>query len=344
MAGRGRPSRSTVYQRLSGALAELNERFGGLPSPREAQEIWDDIWHQEAHHSTALEGNTLVLREVEALLDQGRAVGAKPLKEYNEVQGYADAARWVYGQALDPDAWHDGRLITLGEVRHIHYVTMSPVWNVAPHPDAADREGPGSFREHDIHPFAEGMTPPKWPLVPAHVEQWVGEVCAFGKQIESGEELGRPLPEVLAGIHNRFERIHPFLDGNGRTGRLVMNLVLVRLGYPPIIILKRQREAYLAALRRADAGDHGALGELIARAMEDNLNRFIVPNVAGPARLVPLAALVDAELSLAALRQAAQRGRLNAVQGPDGVWRSSRKSVAAYKAGKHQRRPKSDRV
>lgn len=116
--------------------------------------------------------------------------------------------------------------------------------------------------------------------------------------------------------------------------------MLVRLGYPPIIILKRQRDAYLSAMRRADAGDHGALGELIARAMEDNLNRFIVPNGAGPARMVPLAALVDEDLSLAALRQAAQRGRLNAVQGPDGIWRSSRKSVDAYKVNKHQRRPR----
>ncbi|WP_282202082.1 Fic family protein [Kitasatospora fiedleri] len=329
-----------MYQRLDRALAELNERFGGLPSPREAQDIWDDIWHQEAHHSTALEGNTLVLREVEALLDQGRAVGAKPLKEYNEVQGYADAARWVYGQALEPDAWHDGRLVTIAEVRHIHHVAMTPVWDVAPHPEASDRESPGNFREHDIAAFSEGMTPPKWPLVPARVEEWVGEVCAFGRRIEGREALGEPLPEILAVLHNRFERIHPFLDGNGRTGRLVMNLVLVRLGYPPIIVLKRQRETYLAALRRADAGDAGSLGELIARAMEDNLNRFIVPNVAGPARLVPLAALVDADHSLAALRQAAQRGRLNAVQGPDGVWRSSRKSVDAYRAAKHQRRPR----
>ncbi|MET9397390.1 hypothetical protein [Kitasatospora sp. NPDC002965] len=65
------------------------------------------------------------------------------------------------------------------------------------------------------------------------------------------------------------------------------------------------------------------------------------PNVAGPARMVPLAALVAEELSLAALRQAAQRGRLNAAQGTDGVWRSSRKSVDAYKAAKHQRRPRS---
>lgn len=92
MAGRGRPSRSTVYNRLGGALAELNERFGGLPSPREAREIWDDIWHEEAHHSTALEGNTLVLREVRAP-DQGRAVGAKPLSEYNEVRSPRSSMR-----------------------------------------------------------------------------------------------------------------------------------------------------------------------------------------------------------------------------------------------------------
>ena len=111
MAGRGRPSRATVYTRLDRAIRELHHRSAAFPAPQEAQEIWADIWHLEAHHSTALEGNTLVLREVQALLDQGRAVGAKPLREYNEVQGYAAAARWVYGQALEPDAWHDGRLI-----------------------------------------------------------------------------------------------------------------------------------------------------------------------------------------------------------------------------------------
>ncbi len=86
MAGRGRPSRANVYERLGHALAELDQRFGGLPSPKEAESIWTDIWHQEAHHSTALEGNTLVLREVEMLLVEGRAVGAKPLREYNEVR------------------------------------------------------------------------------------------------------------------------------------------------------------------------------------------------------------------------------------------------------------------
>jgi Fic family protein len=338
MAGRGRPSRTSVYDRLDRALAELNQRYGGLPTPREAQAIWEDIWHQEAHHSTALEGNTLVLRQVRALLDQGLAVGAKPLKEYNEVKGYADAARWVYQQALEPGGWHDERLLTIAEVRQIHHTAMTPVWDVDPHPDATDREGPGQFREHDIHPFPGGMTLPTWPLMPAQVQHWVEDACRTGDKIRSGDDLGRPLVEELARVHNEFERVHPFIDGNGRTGRLVLNLILVRLGYPPVVIFKRQRDAYLAAMQRADREDYGALGELIARAMYDNLNRFIVPNVAGPARMVPLAALVDEHFTLAALRQAAQRGRLDAVQGADGIWRSSRKAVDAYCATRHQRR------
>jgi hypothetical protein len=74
--------------------------------------------------------------------------------------------------------------------------------------------------------------------------------------------------------------------------------------------------------------------------MIDNLNRFVVPNVAGPARLVPLAALADDTFSVHALRQAAQRGRLDATQGSDDIWRSSRNAVDRYAARRHQRRPK----
>jgi hypothetical protein len=112
----------------------------------------------------------------------------------------------------------------------------------------------------------------------------------------------------------------------------------VRLGYPPIIVLKQQRPAYLAALQRADDGDYGPLGEILARAMYDNLNRFIAPSLAGPARLVPLPALVDRDLSLAALRQAAQRGRLDAIQSADGVWHSTRKAVEEYRRTRQRRR------
>jgi len=337
---KGRPSRQTVYSRLELAIAEVRDRLGGLPSPKESETIWTDIWHLEAHHSTAIEGNTLVLREVETLLDLGRAVGAKPLRDYMEVTGYAEAARWVYEQALEPDDWSTGGLISVNEVRRIHSLAMTPVWGVAPHEHATDAESPGNFRQHDIAPFAEGMSPPPWPDVPAQLHDWVADVVACGAGLDN-EPPAVPLPEELARLHNSFERIHPFLDGNGRAGRLALNLILVRLGYPPVIIFKRQRSDYLRAMQRADNGDYGPLGELIARAMFDNLNRFIVPNLAGPARLVPLAALVDQNHSVAALRQAAQRNRLDAVQGTDGIWRSSRKAVEIYDATKFKRRPPS---
>lgn len=143
--------------------------------------------------------------------------------------------------------------------------------------------------------------------------------------------------ELVADHHARFERIHPFLDGNGRTGRLVTNLILLRFGYPPALIYKRDRDRYLRALRRADQGDSGALAEMVARSVLDTLQRFVVPAVAGPARMVPLAALADRTITVRALRAAAERGRLVAQRGSDGQWLSSRRYVDDYKKAKHRR-------
>lgn len=327
---RGRPRREAVYERLDLQIAELWQRLGGLPHPVEAQDIWRGLWYEEAHHSTAIEGNTLVLKQVEVLLEQGRAVGNKELAEYMEVKGYADAAEWVYNQAIRPAMTSGTDTISLAELRQIHQMAMTPVWDVAPHPQATPRQHPGAYREHDIQPFPGGMTPPTWPLVPPAVDTWVSRANALGAR-------SARFPEELAEIHAEFERIHPFFDGNGRTGRLVLNLLLVRLGYPPAIVYKRQRSLYLAALRRADTGDHGALGELLARAILDNLYRFIVPAVAGPARLVPLAALASDEIGAPALRTAANRGRLQAVRGADGEWRSSRNWVEEYRVSRYRR-------
>lgn len=331
---RGRPLRAEVYERFATQIGELHDRLGGLPSPLEAENIWTGIWYEEAHHSTAIEGNTLVLKQVELLLAEGRAVGNKELREYNEVKGYADAADWVYRQAAGAGDRTDG-LLTLTELREVHTMAMTPVWDVAPHPDATPREGPGSFREHEIHPFPGGMVPVSWPQVPAEMRGWLDDVASLHAP---GGHDREALPERLAELHARFERIHPFLDGNGRTGRLVLNLVLVRLGYPPAIVYKADRPRYLRALRRADGGDHGELGELLARAVLDNLYKFVVPAVAGPARIVPLHALVDERISQPALRDAAKRGRLQAVRGADGQWRSSRDWVEDYLATRYQRR------
>lgn len=334
--GRGRPSREAVYLRFAAAIAEL-ANYGGLPKPYEAEELWIDLWHREAHHSTAIEGNTLIFREVEQLLQEGRAVGSKSLKDYMEVVAYADAARWVYEQGVDPTVWQHKSLITVTEVRSVHRLAMGKVWEVAPHPAALPSEGPGNFRQHDIRAFAGGMIPPTHPLVSAELSGWVEGVNRLHDEIASGVFPIAEVPEKLASLHRDFEYIHPFLDGNGRTGRLLLNLILIRLGWPPAVILKEQRRRYLTALDRADKGDLRPLAELIARSVIDNLHRLI-PNIAGPARFVPLEALVDEEFSLSALRRAAGRGRLEAILGKDGRYRSSRAALDKYKASKYARR------
>lgn len=325
-------------------MGEVRQRMGGLPTPSEAEGVWRDIWYQEAHNSTALEGNTLVLKQVERLLAEGVVVGQKDLTEYLEVKGYAQAAEWVYSQGLAPRQASPTALLTVTEVRQVHATAMALVWAVSPHPHATSDEGPGGFRRHDVERFPGGMRPPDWTQVQSLLGDWVDRVRGLAQGLPFDPDnlpglpgIEPPVLEQVGAAHAAFERIHPFIDGNGRAGRLVLNLMLVRLGYPPAIIYKRQRREYLDALRRADAGDAGPLGELVARAVQDNLHRFVIPAVAGPNRLVPLAALQTRTLSHTALRVAALRGRLRAQQGPDGTWRSTRLWVDEYLSSRYKR-------
>ena len=313
---------------LDRAIEDLRS-VGGLPLPVEADAIWEGIWYEEAHHSTAIEGNTLVLREVEQLLREGRAVGSKELAEYLEVEGYAKAADWVYGQAVEQTSeWAAGERINLTELRQIHRLVVEPAWLHSPPDGLHAREGPGSFRQHDIRPFAGGMTPPPFSEVPALVTDWL-------RDANRGPGDQHPM-FFVADLHARFERVHPFRDGNGRVGRLATNLLLVRHGYPPAVIYKRDRTRYLNALRRADRGDAGPLAEVFARAVTDGIYRFLLPGLAGPQRLVPLRSLADSELSGNALAVAAKRGRLRAVRRTD-QWYSTRQWVQDYKARRYKR-------
>lgn len=329
---RGRPSRETVLLALDRAMEDL-ANVGGLPKPTEAQEIWKGIWFEEVHNSTAIEGNTLVLKEVRSLLEEGRAVGDKEFREYLEVQGYANGAEWVYAQAAGAEGWRGEGFISLTELRECHRVVVEPVWLQFPPAGLDPKEGPGSYRRHDIEPFGRGMRPPPFPDVPALVDDWTDAVNAG--------PLNETHPMVhLADVHAAFERIHPFRDGNGRTGRLVLNLLLVRLGYPPAIVNKRDRVRYLNGLARADRGDPGPLADMLSRSVRLNIDRFLLPALAGPMRLVPLSALASEDLTQIALGVAAKRGRLRAMM-QHGQWYSTKQWADEYRASRYKRQPSS---
>jgi fido (protein-threonine AMPylation protein) len=318
-----------VYRSVDEGLDDLL-RVGGMPNPTEAEAIWRGIWNEETHNSTAIEGNTLVLRQVQQLLNEGRAVGNKELREYLEVQAYGEAALWVYKQASAPGEWDVHAMLSVTELREIHRRVVGPVWAHVPPHDLHRDEGPGSFRHHELAPFAGGMQPPPFVAVPGLVSDWLDDVNA-------GPGDGEHLVEHLARVHVRFESIHPFRDGNGRTGRLVVNLLLVRRGYPPAIIYNRDRAKYIAALTRADRhGERGPLAELIARSVRDGIDRFLLPGLAGPHRMVPLSALASRTISAPALRVAAERGRLRA-QRRQHRWYSTRTFVDEYLAGRYKR-------
>src|SRR5947209_4693855 len=140
--------RQAIYLRLENGRHELHGRLGGLPSPVEAEDIWGDIWYEEAHHSTSLAGNALPITEVRRVLGNQREGQATSGRERLEVLGYGEASQWIYEQALTPDT-DDGAVLRLREVRHAHAVMISRVWEEHPHRDAGDGKGPGCFRRHD---------------------------------------------------------------------------------------------------------------------------------------------------------------------------------------------------
>jgi Fic family protein len=299
------------------------------------QDIWAGIWTEETHHSTALEGNTLRQRQVRMLLEEGVVSGQSTLKEVYEARAYGNAARWVYEQAYRPGHVL-GPAISEAIIREIHKLVVGPVWAEFP-PDGLVRdEKPGAYRLKDHDPLRSGLPTLPSSLVPSVLAEWVEDVnkTLNWKQLDSESHL----IENLARLHAGFERIHPFPDGNGRVGRLVLTHLLVRTGYPPAIIEKDERKSYLKALRRADEDDCGPMTELLARSVRKGIYRFLIPNLAGTLSVVPLAGLArDDGLSHNALVAAAQRGRLRA-QKVEGTWYSTAQWVSEYSASRYKRK------
>ncbi len=239
----------------AGVLAEVEakrERLNALRplTPGEVRRLRDEFMIEFTYNSTAIEGNTLTLKET-AMVLEGVTIDQKPLKDHLEAVGHRDAFLYVEEIAKQE--------LPLSEsvIKNIHSLVLMD-----------QPEDKGVFRRIPVR-IMGAYTEPVQPYL---IEPKITELLAVN---EERRETMNPI-ERIARFHLEFEGIHPFIDGNGRTGRLIMNLDLIRCGYPPINVKFTDRKKYYDAF---DAyfrdGDAGAMTDLVAGYVNERLDAYL---------------------------------------------------------------------
>ena len=285
---------------------QLAQLHGMRPSAARARER-ATIDSEEIRGSCRLAGASLEPNELSALLVRDVALGGRPFRTYAVVKAYAAATRLVE-RALERGP---ATLVRSQEIVELHVLATA-------YEDGAQ---PGAWRLTTAPVLRTGIVPPAFWLVPREIESFVRR---FGRRAE-----GDPITVFIAGAHEAFARIHPFVTGNGRVNRLVVNLMLRRLGLPPLVIAPRQSAAYRAALNRADSGDLLPLATFIGRSLTASLSRL---TATGSEDLRPLGHFGNPT----PLYKAAQRNRLRTVKRGGSLLTTSR-WIDDYRAARSRR-------
>ena len=214
------PSVGAMRSRVDAKKAELDRLRPLSEKTLSALAEWYDV--ELTYTSNAIEGNTLTRSETAILLEKGITIGGKSLKDHLEALGHQDALRYVRALA------GRGERLRETDVREFHRLIMGRV-----DPDEA-----GRYSRHQRMIAGSTVILPS----PAEISPLMGD---FAQWLAGAS----PVPEAAFTAHARLVAIHPFSDGNGRTARLLMNLLLFRGGYPPVVIGPEHRPAYIDGLQ-----------------------------------------------------------------------------------------------
>lgn len=237
---------SALFARVDALKAELGKRRPLTQG--ELQRLQEEFLVEFTYNSNAIEGNTLTLRET-ALVLEGVTIDKKPLKDHLEAVGHRDA--FLYVEQLVTDK------VTISEkvIKDIHSLVLM---------DRPDDKG--VYRRIPVTIMGAYHEPPQPYLVPMQMEQLIA----------AQKETKRHPIENAALFHLDFEGIHPFIDGNGRTGRLILNLMLMQHGYPPIDVKFSDRKQYYACFDSYYKGKSAApMVELVTGYLEERLGRYL---------------------------------------------------------------------
>ncbi len=212
--------------------------------------LHEDLILRWTYHSNAIEGNTLTLQETKVALE-GITIGGKLLREHFEAINHKDAILYIEELAQKKE------LLSEYTIKQIHSLILKNI----------DDSNKGRYRNTNVIISGAVHKPPQSIEIASKMENFI-------KEYEQKKNSLHPL-ELASWIHIEFVGIHPFIDGNGRTSRLLMNLELIKAGYPPVVISVEDRLEYYKALDTAHTtGDTKLFLELMEKVVEKSFEPY----------------------------------------------------------------------
>lgn len=218
----------------------------------ELKRLREEFMIENTYNSNAIEGNTLTLRETALILQEGVTIAQKPIKEHLEAIGHKDAFEYVVTLADTHSP------LTERVIKDIHSLILMN-----------DANNKGVYRSVPVRILGANHTPPQPYLVPVQMEHLIADYETMKRE--------KHIIEAIAEFHLRFEGIHPFIDGNGRTGRLVLNLELMKAGLLPVNVKFADRAMYYSCFDEyySDQRSADPMIELISKYESEELQRYI---------------------------------------------------------------------
>jgi Fic family protein len=307
----------SMRERLDGKLALLNS-FRPLPAAA-VRKLRERFGIEMTYNSNAIEGNSLTLKETFLVINEGLTIKGKPLKDHLEAKGHTEALEYLY-ELVDGDKRN-----TISErlIRELNQIVMRDI----------DKEWAGRYRNSSVVIGGADHTPPEAVELP----QLMHELIAWMKQ---DRKVLHPI-ELAAVLHHKLAHIHPFFDGNGRTARLAMNVVLMQAGFPLVVILKNDRKKYYRTLGEADKGHYGPFIAFVAQAVQRTLDiylKVLTPRQKDKEHFISLSELAkQSTFTEKYLNLLARNGKLEAhKEGRN--WLSSKDALKRYLDGRERKR------
>ncbi|MFA5831516.1 MAG: Fic family protein [Candidatus Paceibacterota bacterium] len=240
-----------LQERIEVKKQEL-EKLRPLPVSS-VKKLQEQFALEMAYNSNAIEGNTLTLKETFLVISEGITIKGKPLKDHLEAKDHYEALQYLY-ELIENEKRHTFSEMMVRNFQKLVVKETDPEWA-------------GKYRTSNVVITGSDHTPPdasEVPMLMREAVEWIGK----------NKDKIHPI-ELAAILHHKITHIHPFFDGNGRTARLVMDIVLLQAGYPLVVILKNDRKKYYESLDKADKGDIAPFVRFVAQAVERSLNLYL---------------------------------------------------------------------